>query len=72
MKNKLISDIDLPQFCKFCEMSIPLIDDSYMLCRKYGTVEITHKCRKFSYDPLKHIPSMPVRLIKPDDEELIF
>lgn len=64
--------MELSHFCKFCERAIPLIDESYMLCRKFGLVKIDYICQKFLYDPLKHIPSPPVKLIIPDGEELVF
>lgn len=71
-KDKSIIEKDLPHICKFCELAIPLIGDTYMLCRKFGTVEIQHSCRRFLYDPLKHIPSPPLKILKPNDEELLF
>jgi len=71
-KKKIQSDNELSNICKHCESSVTLIDDGYVLCRKHGTVQVDHVCKKFSYDPLKHIPSPPLKLIKPDDDELIF
>ena len=71
-KNKMLPENELPKICKFCESAVPLIDETYVLCRKFGTVQLDHKCKRFVYDPLKHIPSPPVKIIIPDDEELIF
>ena len=41
--------------CKLCEHAIN-IDESDMLCKKYGVVSCNYSCKKFEYDPLKRIP----------------
>ena len=71
-KKKLQSNNELPKICKYCEFSVPLIDEGFSLCRKIGMVKLDHTCRKYIFDPLKHIPPPPMKLIKPDDDELIF
>ena len=45
----------IPHSCLYCSYSTKL-NDSQMLCRKYGVVSMTYECRKFLYDPFKRIP----------------
>lgn len=44
--------------CAYCEYGTK-IDDEQVLCIKKGVVPVSGKCRKFSYDPCKRIPSKP-------------
>lgn len=47
--------------CAYCAYGTK-IDDEQVLCIKKGVVGICVKCRKFSYDPCKRIPSKPKAL----------
>lgn len=49
-------DRDLPEVCRFCVNSHSLFDSDTMLCDSKGVVGCNYSCRKFAYDPLKHIP----------------
>ena len=44
--------------CSYCEYATK-IDDEQVLCSKKGLRAASAKCRKFSYDPCKRIPSKP-------------
>ena len=48
----------IPRSCLYCSYSTKL-DDSQMLCTKYGVVSMYYECRKFLYDPFKRIPHRP-------------
>lgn len=69
---------DMEKICAMCEHSEPLFDDENVLCEIRGIVSGTYHCRKFIYDPLKHVPpKMPkvapleyVDIEETDDEEL--
>lgn len=50
------NDRDLPEICRFCVSAHSLFDSDTMLCDIKGVVGCNYSCRKFSYDPLKHIP----------------
>jgi len=47
--------------CALCRRSSE-IDDVHVLCPKYGVVAGTHRCRRFSYDPLKRRPMRRAKL----------
>ena len=47
---------ELPSACLFCVHATPLAGSETLLCEKKGVVGAEYHCRKFSYDPLKHIP----------------
>ena len=47
--------------CEYCAHSTKLGEDQ-MLCTKCGVVSVTYRCRKFSYDPFKRVPSKPKAL----------
>jgi len=59
------------KFCKYCESSVPLIDENQVLCKKHGVVNNDYSCKKFTYDLLKRIPKTPVSLIIPDAEDIV-
>lgn len=42
--------------CSYCIYSTK-IDDEFVLCAKKGMKPAAGKCRKFTYDPCKRIPS---------------
>ena len=48
--------------CVYCARGRRLSDDE-ILCKKVGVVAPDHRCRRFEYDPLRRIPSKPVRLV---------
>lgn len=64
-KKKRTDDIDA--VCHYCEEAAPLRDKEFMLCERYGVVSSFHKCRHFSYDPLKRVPPPPKAIDKDDD-----
>lgn len=53
------SECEIEEACAYCEFAAPLHDDDTVLCEKKGVVRACHKCRKFSYDPLKRKPASP-------------
>lgn len=57
----------LDKVCFYCENATPLHDKDFMLCNRCGVVSAGHHCRRFSYDPLKHIP-MPRKSIDIDSD----
>lgn len=61
MKNE---QIEIIKCCAYCEKSTVLAGDEYVLCSKKGVVSLTHKCHRFSYDPLKRIPKRAPSLVK--------
>lgn len=54
MKNKP----EIEKYCKYCERASALSDPDTMLCEKKGIVSASHKCRAFTYDPLKREPKI--------------
>ena len=44
--------------CTYCRYGT-MLDEEVALCTKRGVVSIGRKCRKFSYDPIKRVPSKP-------------
>ncbi len=44
--------------CTYCRYGT-MLEDGLALCTKRGVVSADRKCRKFSYDPIKRIPSKP-------------
>ena len=46
----------IEKYCKYCEKAKSLSDCDTVLCDVYGVVAASHKCRRFSYDPLKREP----------------
>ena len=44
--------------CSYCKYGT-LLEDDLALCTKRGVVSANKKCRKFSYDPLRRVPSKP-------------
>lgn len=61
---------DLPRACAYCSNASPLLSENQMLCQKHGIVASGSSCRKFRYDPLKRVPSLPPQIILPEKEEL--
>ncbi len=47
--------------CTYCAHGTQ-IDEEQVLCIKKGVVSVCGKCRKFSYDPCKRIPTKPKAL----------
>ena len=47
---------NIEKSCAYCVHSAKISDDE-VLCIKKGVVELTNKCRSFSYDPCKRVPS---------------
>lgn len=42
--------------CSYCQFSTK-VDDEQVLCSKKGIRSCNSKCRKFTYDPCKRIPT---------------
>lgn len=67
-KRKKHSEHELPEICRFCINAHKLYDSDTMLCDRKGVVACEYSCKKFMYDPLKHIPAQsPV--LKPESTE---
>lgn len=47
--------------CTYCQYGT-ILDEGIALCTKKGVVDISRKCRKFAYDPIKRIPHKPKAL----------
>ncbi len=56
-KRDLYEVYDIEESCAFCEHASPLSDDREVLCRYKGVVQVSYRCKKFTYDLLKRIPS---------------
>ncbi len=48
---------DVEKLCAYCEHATFTCQEEKMLCDKKGIVFTGYKCRKFSYDPQKRVPS---------------
>ena len=59
---------NMPPGCATCAHAVRLTEDD-MLCRKYGVVRETYQCRRFTYDPLKRVPTRqkPVPSYRPNE-----
>ncbi|MEE1356574.1 MAG: hypothetical protein UHG68_03305 [Clostridia bacterium] len=49
-------NIEIENYCAFCEHSTATYDKDRMLCEKKGIVYAGYVCRKFRYDPQKRVP----------------
>ena len=47
---------DIPQSCEYCIFGKKSTNET-MLCAKQGNTANAEKCKMFSYDPCKRIPS---------------
>ncbi len=56
-KRDLYETFDIEESCAFCEYASPLSDHREVLCRYKGVVQTTYRCKKFTYDLLKRVPS---------------
>ena len=61
---------EIAKVCEYCEHAKIISDDEYVLCELKGPVAHGHRCRKFSYDPLKRSPIPPRKFDIPTKEEL--
>ena len=55
MKNKILGNVEAR--CEYCKHGKLAADNTNILCPKIGVISKDHSCKKFSYDPLKRIPS---------------
>jgi hypothetical protein len=55
MKRKLYGNSIAP-LCEVCVHGRRAADDRVILCIHKGVTQMTDRCRKFSYDPLRRIP----------------
>ena len=69
MEKKLISKKKYPPACKYCEHGRLSPDSESVLCLNKGIVDPESKCRKFTYDPLKRTPEVPLRVAAADTED---
>ncbi len=56
MGQKLFDGKNYEKRCEYCLKGRLPQDNSIVLCRHYGVVELDFSCRKFEYDPLKRTP----------------
>ncbi len=69
--SKKNTEYEINEICLYCENSIPLMDgDDNVLCSKKGVVKEDHRCRKFSYDPLKRKPAPKINIPSPEALDL--
>ena len=71
MKKNNNIEANITKACEFCEFSVPLIDESQVLCKKFGIVSCNYSCKKFIYDLLKRIPKVPAQLIIPNADDIL-
>lgn len=67
-KRKKHLEHELPEICRFCINAHKLYDSDTMLCDHKGVVACEYSCKKFMYDPLKHIPSQSP-ILKPENAD---
>ncbi|MBR5559033.1 MAG: hypothetical protein IKU72_02155 [Oscillospiraceae bacterium] len=67
-KNELFGKHIDPACC-YCEHSLPEEAQTTLNCRFKGKVEPSGSCRRFSYDPLRRVPTRQVVLPSYSDEE---
>lgn len=72
-KRKKKEKKDLPRMCMYCEAAVALHDPTTVLCSKKGVVGREYFCRKFKYDPLKHIPAQTPHItpLSPEDIKVV-
>ena len=70
-KRKNKDSEDRPQICRFCEKATLLDGGNQALCKHRGIVSPEHKCRKFSYDPLKRVPMVQPQRPQYTEEDLL-
>ncbi|MCL2884327.1 MAG: hypothetical protein FWF49_02425 [Oscillospiraceae bacterium] len=56
MAQKLYGHMITPA-CEYCRYGRRTQDKASVLCPKKGMVPLYHNCRRFTYDPLKRVPS---------------
>lgn len=56
-KRDLYETYDIHESCAYCEHASPLSDHQEFLCRYKGVVQASYRCKKFTYDLLKRVPS---------------
>jgi hypothetical protein len=47
---------NMPRQCATCARAVRL-NNTDMICKKYGVVYVDYGCRRYVYDPLKRVPS---------------
>ncbi len=55
MSKKIIGNVEAK--CEYCKYGKLAADNTSILCPKMGVTAKDFSCKKFSYDPLKRIPS---------------
>lgn len=53
---------EIEKYCALCEHSSPSYESDKVICDVRGIVLGSYKCRKFIYDPQKHIPAKKILL----------
>ncbi len=62
MNSKLLNKKRIAPACEYCSHGTVSPDGKSVLCPKKGVMRCNSSCRKFSYDPLKRQPKMPMEL----------
>lgn len=55
MKRKLYGNAITPA-CEICRNGRRSSDGKVILCLRKGIMDLTDRCRKFEYDPLRRVP----------------
>lgn len=62
---------DLPRICMYCTQATAVkLDPAHVFCSRKGVVGREYFCRRFSYDPLKHVPSQTPHITPANPEDI--
>ena len=67
-KNELFGK-NIDPACTYCEHSTPTENPAVLRCAHKGKVDAAASCRRFSYDPLRRVPTRQVVLPQYSAEE---
>lgn len=70
MKKRLFGD-NIKPACKICLHGSPTEGDK-IDCPKFGVVNSYSSCKKFTYSPLKRIPSKEIKIVHSDANQVVF
>lgn len=51
----------IPHYCMYCQHGTTLGFTDEIICNKHGVMNKFDTCRKYTYDPIKRIPSKDSR-----------
>ena len=57
--------------CDYCKYGYVLSNGNDCVCDKLGIIQRKNKCSKFTYEPLKRIPSPPAEPTKPSEKDFL-